>query len=153
MPKLSDLPLDKSRKDNLPFPTLKSRISTAIILTFKGLQKEVVVIAIKLSKSSRAYIISQEGLPGFLKVRYTNSDSWIYDLLGSAALRSENCFEENDCEALESSLAECKTTNEKELVLRHSFPTTFICFLKSTGRIREVNDLFGKKPDGSTYTW
>ena len=86
-------------------------------------------------------------------MHHTNSDSWIYDLLSSAALRSENCFEESDCGALESSLAECKTTSEKELVLRHSFPTTFICFLKSMNRYQEFFDLFGKKQTAGSYTW
>ena len=63
---LYDIPISKAHRHSLPFAKIKSRLCTAIILGFQGRQKLIVKMLIVLSKSSRAFIITQEGLPGFL---------------------------------------------------------------------------------------
>ena len=51
----------------LPLPGIQARAATAVILSFFGRQCEVCELMQKLSHCTRAYIISQAGLPGFLK--------------------------------------------------------------------------------------
>ena len=67
-----DLQVDRKLKDALPFPGIKSRLSSAIVLSFIGRRKKVVMRVIMLSKSCRAYIITQGCLPGFLLAQYQN---------------------------------------------------------------------------------
>ena len=61
-----DLKIDVSQKDELPFPGLESRNASAIIFSFYSTKKDVIKKCLVLSKSSRAFIISQKGLAGFL---------------------------------------------------------------------------------------
>ena len=75
-----DLPVEPHRRANLPWTRLKSRLSTAIICTFWGRRKPVIVTMLTLNKSGRAYIITQEGLRGFLVNRHDNLNSWIFEL-------------------------------------------------------------------------
>ena len=64
--RITDLKVDRSQRHSLPIPRLQSLLASATIFSFKGLRKDVIVVLIVLSRSSRAYIITQEGLPGFL---------------------------------------------------------------------------------------
>ena len=66
------LKFEKKLKDSLPIPGIKSRLSSAIILSFYSRRKKVVSLMLVLSRESRAYIISQEGLPGFLVEKYNS---------------------------------------------------------------------------------
>ena len=60
------LAVKQTQRHALPFPRIRSRLATAIILGFDGCRAMVVSRSIRLSKSSRAYIISQQYLPGFV---------------------------------------------------------------------------------------
>ena len=57
-------------RHSLPFPAIKSRLSTAHMFSFYGRVKSSLKLGIVLSVGSRAYIITQEALPGFLTTRY-----------------------------------------------------------------------------------
>ena len=72
-PKLAfkNLKIEKKLKDSLPIPGIKSRLSSAIVLSFYSRRKKVISLVLVLSRASRAYIISQEGLPGFLVEKYS----------------------------------------------------------------------------------
>ena len=64
---LNQLSVQKSQKHSLPFGNkLPSRLCTAIILSRYAKKKRVVKLLLILSSKSRAFIITQEGLPGFL---------------------------------------------------------------------------------------
>ena len=75
-----DMPIEESLKMALPIPGLKSRISTAIIFSLCDLRKKGIMTLLTLSKSSNAYIKSQEGLPGFYSIKHDNSCSWFFEV-------------------------------------------------------------------------
>ena len=77
-----DLPIDRAHKMALPIPGLKSRISSAIVWSLRDLRKKGVMTLLILSKSSNAYIKSQDGLRGFYSIKHENSDSWAYEVMG-----------------------------------------------------------------------
>ena len=70
---------------SLPFPSIKSRLCTAYICTHFDIRKRAVVVLIKLSKSSRAFIITQNGLPGFLLHQFDNTPSFVFYAVGKPA--------------------------------------------------------------------
>ena len=74
---ITDLKVDRSRVHSLPIPHLPSRLASATIWSFQGVKRDVIVLLILMSRSSRAYIITQEGLPGFLPTEYAS----FHDLL------------------------------------------------------------------------
>ena len=61
------LELRKELRHLLPFPYILSRLPTALILQFYGLRSEVCQILQVLSHTSRAYIVNEDGLKGFIK--------------------------------------------------------------------------------------
>ena len=64
--RIQDIKIPDILRHSLPFPGLKSRYASAIICSSFGRSKFTIKIFLMLSKESRAYIITQEGLPGFL---------------------------------------------------------------------------------------
>ena len=78
---------DQNQRHSLPFPGLRSRHATAIILGFDSCRNMVVSRAIRLSKLSRAYILSQEYLPGFLEKQHDTLSSWLLDFKLSERFR------------------------------------------------------------------
>ena len=73
-----DLKVERSLKDSLPIPRLRSRLASAIVLSFHGRKKKVIKDVLVLSRASHAYIISQEGLPGFLMPKYDTLTSLMF---------------------------------------------------------------------------
>ena len=73
--------VDKSLKDALPIPGIKSRICSAIIFGYLNKKKKVIAIVNVLNKSGRAYIVTQIGLPGFLTPHYPNLASLMFSEL------------------------------------------------------------------------
>ena len=67
-------------KNALPFPSLKSRIITAQVLMFLDRQSSVIQLMQVISRRGRTYIITQEGLHGFLLTSHNNPRSWLYEL-------------------------------------------------------------------------
>ena len=108
-----------------------------------------------LRNSSRAFIITQGGLQGFLLNCHNNSASWLYELQLSAQFRKEAaCFlSQTKFKVLLSQLAACKTEEEKETCLRHVYPVIYVGFLRSMGRSEEVKELFDGTITYENYTW
>ena len=79
--------VNQSQRHDLPFPAIKSRLVTSIILGFNGCRNMVVSLSIRLSKSSRAFIISQNCLPGFIFQKHHNITSWLYEFKMSEKFR------------------------------------------------------------------
>ena len=63
--RFSQFPVKKKDRHCLPTQRIKSRLCTAEIWSFFGLKKEVIKMLLVLGKSSRAFIVTQEGLKGF----------------------------------------------------------------------------------------
>ena len=78
---LKQFKVDKSLKDSLPFSGLKSRLCSAIVLSFLNKKKKVIALINVLSRGSRAYILSQGGLNGFLTARYDTLSSLLFSEL------------------------------------------------------------------------
>ena len=134
---------------------IPSRLSTAVIFSFKGRKKPVIKMLLILSKSSRAFIITQGGLPGFLLNHHNNSASCLYEIFPSAHFRKEAaCFlSQIELEDLPKQLTECKTEEEMETCLRCVYPTTYVTFLRSQRRTEELNELFDGTITPENYTW
>ena len=78
---LEQFKVDKSLKHSLPFPGLKSLLSSAIVLSFLNKKKKVIALINVLSRGGRAYILSQGGLNGFLTPRYDTLSSLLFSEL------------------------------------------------------------------------
>ena len=150
-----EFPVEHGRRHDLPFKKIRSRLASAIILSFRDRKKHVTITLLTLTKSSRAFIITQGGLPGFLLDHHNNSMSWLYELQMSAQFRREMaCYPEQiELEDLPKQLAECKTDEEKETYLRHVYPATYVAFLRTMGRTEELNELFDGTITPENYTW
>ena len=53
-----ELIIDEKRRHDLPFKAIKSRVATAIMMSYRDVKKHVVMTLLLLSNSSRAFIIS-----------------------------------------------------------------------------------------------
>ena len=77
------LKVSDEMKSALPVPKLNSRNVIAYILSYYGRKLEVYKLTLGLSKSSRAFIITQNGLQGFLK------PSWLIEIEKSFVFREK----------------------------------------------------------------
>ena len=83
--RFDQLPVSAGLIHSLPFPSIKSRLCTAYIWTHFDIRKRAVAVLIKLSRSSRAFIITQQGLPGFLLSHFDNIQSFEFFAIGMPA--------------------------------------------------------------------
>ena len=60
------MPLKQENLKKLPTEKIKSRCAMAFILRFYGRKADVCHLLQRLSHASRAYIVNEKGLPGFL---------------------------------------------------------------------------------------
>ena len=60
------VPTKPELKNKLPFKPIASRIANAIILSYIDYRSQACQLLQKLNHTGRAYIISQDGLRGFL---------------------------------------------------------------------------------------
>ena len=85
--RIASYAVNQSQRHDLPFPAIISRLVTSIILGFNGCRNMVVSLSIRLSKKSRAFIISQNCLPGFISEKHHNIKSWLYEFQMSEKFR------------------------------------------------------------------
>ena len=149
--KLDDLHVKPSLRHSLPSDLIKSRLSTALVWSAFGLQKKVVVVLMVLSKRSRAFVISQRGLPGFLVTRHDNIASLMHAHFPLTGHFKCDGLNEVDLDQLEASCSTFETSKEIEKELRRVYPEVFVALLRTQGREEEVSDL----DDGTylTYSW
>ena len=87
--KLSDFVVSKELRHSLLTPRLGSRLATAMIFGYQGRKKAVIKLLLLINNASRAFIITQEGLQGFLMEGHNSAQSFCQQLLTSAAFRTE----------------------------------------------------------------
>ena len=86
------LVVDPKLKHQLVTDRLKSRHATAIIFGYLGVRRVVLKLLLTLNNNSRAFIITQDGLPGFL-FHVHDFASWIDLFISSVEYRIEmNCL-------------------------------------------------------------
>ena len=85
-----------------------------------------------LSRRSRAFIITQDGLKGFLLACHSNPDSFFYELGLSWKFGQElnSLLSCDDALNLIADLKKLSQKEEKELFLRLNHPAIYITFLK-----------------------
>ena len=115
--RIEDFPIDNAHRHDLPFPGLPSRISTAILLCFKGLKVEVIKKMLVLSKRGRVFIITQHGLSGFLLSRHNNCKSWIFDCILTDSVESDARYKLSNVKQIYDKLLDVYTEEELEAVL------------------------------------
>ena len=62
----SQVQIKKNLQKNLPFHQIKSRLATATVLSYVDFKEEVILMVLKLSHQTRAYLHNEGGLQGFL---------------------------------------------------------------------------------------
>ena len=85
------VPIKDNFKHKNPFEKLQSKIATAIILSFFGNRIRVCHLNQRLSHTSRAYIVQQEGLRGFVKFAERQKRMSIV-FIGAAVAKDLNDF-------------------------------------------------------------
>ena len=82
--------------------------------------------------------------------------SWFYEFTVSLLFRAEVAPLAEEIKYVNTSalfLTKLKTVDEKESLLRYSYPTIYIYFLHSMDRKDELADLLTDQPTPETYTW
>ena len=139
----------------LPFSKIRSRLPTAIILSLYGRKIKVIRVMLTVSKSSHAFIVTQDFLKGFLLNSHCNSASWFYEYELSAKYRRTMscCLLDRDLKDLSSQLAYIQLPSEKEELLRNVCPSVYLVYLRSLGRIEEADELYDGTPTSENFTW
>ena len=75
---IADFKYDAKDRHQLPIPGLQSRLSTALIWSRFDSAKVTLKTLLLLSRGSHAYIISQDGLRGFMPTQYEDFASKMF---------------------------------------------------------------------------
>ena len=68
-------------KHPLPFDSLRSYLIIAKVFAYVDRKEFVAEIFRSLCHEGRVYIITQNFLPGFLKIKHTSVLSWLYEVV------------------------------------------------------------------------
>ena len=170
--RFSNFPVKKKERHALPTQRIPSRLCHAEIWSLYGLKKEVSITLIKLSKASRAFIISQEGLKGFCLHHFDAGESFnfywktistpVIDLLSELIPEEllpykynlQMSFRLEDKERLCTDLAKLPKFC-KEDYLRHEHPSVYLDFLWWCGRHDELFNIWPAEYDITphNYSW
>ena len=83
------LQVKSSLRHSLVSTMLPSRHATAIVFGYYGRRKSVIALLYTLNNHSRAFIITQDHLPGFTVPIHINCESWLYEFFESTQFRLE----------------------------------------------------------------
>ena len=128
------LRVDPSLTHSLPIPPIESRHASAILLSYFGRRKEVIKFLLTFHKAGRSFIITTNGLPGFLLTKHNNSNSFLYELKLSesfqieaiAMMRGTIMFEE-----FKMKLDLAGSTDNIEKLLKIAYPPIYEAMLNS----------------------
>ena len=149
---LSELKVNRDLTHSLPFGELKSRLCIAIILGHLARKKQVIKLMLILNKSSRAFIITQDGLPGFLIPNHDNKQSFFFELENYADFRNELGCHLNQ-EKHTNVLSKCTSLEDKERTLRLVYPIAFAFYIKAFGKEKEKELMNFGVVTLLNYTW
>ena len=152
--KLSQLKIRPHGQHSLPFPHfLPSRLCTSIIFSLHGLSKDVIILNLVLCQGSRDFIITQEGLKGFLKRVHDNLNSLFCELkLSKDFARKVGIFVNQESIGQLASKLDKLKEEEKMQFLRHHHPAVFVGSLKALERNDELVTLIGDDNERN-QTW
>ena len=122
---ITDFKFDRELRHCTPFPKLKSRLVSAEILKGYGIQYEVIKMVIILNRAGRAFILSQEGLPGLLVKSYT------YDKMSDLLVKELRLDFSIVCTVNNHSAHEL-TALQRELAAKHTFE-------EKLNRLKQIN--------------
>ena len=122
-------------KHALPFPGIESRNASAHILAMFDLRKGVTKTCLLVDTHSRAFIISQNGLEGFVSLKHNNINSWLYEARTFLRLAFLTLDEFN---LMDQQLSALQTNEEKEALLKTQYLWVYYTLLEETGREEEV---------------
>ena len=128
----SELIVEQDLKHSLPIELLKSRLATALVFSLFDRRKQVLKLLLTISKSSRTFIITQEGLPGFLLTFHDNIGSWLNELKVSESYKLETGFPLDA--NIDNLSTELKGISEIDTHLRINNPRVYVSYLKAFGR-------------------
>ena len=96
-----------------------------------------------MSKSSRAFIISQKGLKGLVNAMHNNVHSWIHELIESKEFQKERLgfLLQTEFERMTGQLLPLKTAEEKEDLLKTDYLGAYYTLLKDTGRESSIPNI------------
>ena len=102
-----------------------------------------------MSRSSRAFIISQNGLEGFVNLKHDNIDSWLYE---AGVFIKQGFRAQDQYNHMEQQLTTLKTAEEKEALLKVRYLWVYHTFLEETEREGEVPKLSLEDVTWENYT-
>ena len=115
-------------------------MATGIMLSFLGTRREVCQILQKLCHASRAYIVEQESLPGFL-VHKPSPLTWFIHLKNIGSLEEKlTAHEIENPETFLKTLEAMENNEEREVYLKEHHPILFIETLKETERDDQLKE-------------
>ena len=130
---------------------LPSRLCTSIIFSFQGLSKSVIILNLVMCKASHDFIITQEGLKGFLNRVHDNFKSLFYELKVSKDFARKVGIFANEKEIEGLTVDSLKEQNQI-IILRHYYPAMFVASLKAMERNYDLKALHSENNERD-YTW
>ena len=128
--------------------------ATALMLSYLGTRHEVCQILQKLCHASRAYIVEQESLPGFL-VHRPSALGWFIHLKNTGSFEDKlTAYKIGNPEIFLKTLIGMENNEAREVHLKENHPTLFIQALKETERDGELSEFCkGLRDDYKLYTY
>ena len=129
-------------------------MATGTMLSYYGSRREVCQMLQLLCHSSRAYIVEQEGLPGFL-VHKPSPLTWFIQLKAEGDLQEKVTAHKIEFpEIFLKTLDAMENNEEREVYLKEHHPILFIEALKATERDDELQEFCkGLRNDYEHYTF
>ena len=126
-------PIRDSLRYHTPFiGTLGGLNASAIILSFFGMRHEVCWMLQKLNHTSRAYILEQQGLPGFVQYFPPTVLEWLKDLKADGKL-SEKLPKIEYLDIFLSTVSDLKGY-KRDSYLKQFYPKLCVQFLQASGK-------------------
>ena len=124
-------------------------------MSYFDIQKGVVVKVIVLSKRSRAFIITQAALPGFLLRRYETLSSLVFNEL-KISVKSQSEFDAgHSLEEIEVVRKDLVAENSTDAIanFKHASPSHYVAYLTLEGKTDDLKALCDGKPQAWNLFW
>ena len=129
--------------------------ATAVMLSFYGARHEVCHLLQRLSHTTRAFVVEQKGIPGFVVYHPPTVLEWLKDMQIEDMLAANlNLHKINDSDAFVKTLAAMKDNQEVEAHVKKNHPILLIEFLKASKKDEQLMEFCkGLRDDYKLYTF
>jgi len=149
-------PIKDNLRHNPPFTaTLGGLHATAVMTSFYGHRHEVCHLFQRLNHTTRAYVIEQKGMPGFVLYHPPSILEWLKDLRTDGMLDKKlQQLKVDDSDAFLNTLSDLDSNEAQEAFLKEKYLILFIQSLQAMHRDDDLMEFCkGLRNDYEHYTY